>query len=74
MFLLALQVAVSTEMYNTAFSGLSDAEAVRQTGDLRPQIASIFLWLLLATLSHLPGALRSPLHAGRGCAVVRLGR
>lgn len=63
--LLVLQVAVSTEMYNTAFSGLSDAEAVRQTGDLRPQIASIVLWLMLATLSHLPGALRYPLHAGQ---------
>ena len=63
--LLVLQVAVSTEMYNTAFSGLSDADAVRQAGDLRPQVASIFLWLLLATLSHLPGALRRPLDAGQ---------
>ncbi len=58
--LLTMQVAVSMEMYNTAFSGLSDAEAVRQTGDLRPQIASILLWLTLALLSHLPGALRRP--------------
>ena len=63
--LLVLQVAVSTEMYNTAFSGLSDADAVRQTGDLRPQIVSIALWLMLAALSHLPGALRRPLDVGQ---------
>lgn len=63
--LLVLQIAVATEPYNTAFSGLSDAEAVRQTGDLRPQVASVILWLLLAILSHLPGALRQPLRAGQ---------
>ena len=53
-----MQIAVSTEGFNTAFTGLSDADAVRQTGDLRPQIVSVLIWLALITLSHLPGALR----------------
>ena len=56
--LLVLQGAVSTGMYGMVFSGLSGADAVWQTGDLRPQIAPVALWLMLAALSHLPGALR----------------
>lgn len=63
--MLVLQIAVAIEPYNTAFSGLSDADAVRQPDDFQPQVASIVLWLMLAILSHLPSALRHPLHAGQ---------
>lgn len=64
--LLVLQVAVSTEVYDTALSGLSDADAVRQTGDLRPKVTSIAFWLMLAALSHLPAVLH--VEVGLRCA------
>ena len=60
--ILFLQALVSVETFNPALSGLTQDEAVRQNGDLRPQIASLALWLLVILLSHVPRATRFPLH------------
>ncbi len=58
---LSLIILVSLESFNTAFSGLSDSDAVRQGSDLRPQIAAIALWLVLVSLSFIPTVASLPL-------------
>ena len=55
---LILAILVSIEIYNTAFSGLSEDDAVKQGADMRPQIAALMLWSLLILISFIPGAAR----------------
>lgn len=59
--LISLIILTSVESYNIAFLGITEAEAVRQGADLRPQIAAIVLWLLLISISFIPGVVRLPL-------------
>ena len=65
LFILALIIMVSMENFNIAFSALSEQDAVRQTADLRPQIAAVGLWSLIIALSMLPGAVQAPPQAGQ---------
>ncbi len=58
--ILALVILVSMENFNIAFSGLSEEEVVRQTADLRPQLAAVSLWSLVIVLSFLPHAVQAP--------------
>ena len=59
--LLSLIILISFESFNIAFSGLSESEAVRQSSDLRPQIAAMALWLMLMFLSFIPTVASLPL-------------
>jgi O-antigen ligase len=59
--LLSLIILVSFESFNSAFSGLSASDAVRQGSELRPQIAAMALWLLLMLLSFIPRVASLPL-------------
>jgi len=59
--LISLIILTSVESYNIAFLGITEAESVRQGADLRPQIAAIILWLLLISISFIPGVVRLPL-------------
>ncbi len=59
--LLSLIILISFESFNIAFSGISEADAVRQGSELRPQIAAITLWLVLMLLSFVPTVAPLPL-------------
>lgn len=59
--LLSLIILVSLDSFNAAFLGISDDDGARQGAELRPQIATIVLWLILVGVSFIPGVARLPL-------------
>jgi len=58
--LTCLAALVSVDTFNSQFSGVSDAVAVQQGGDIRPQIAALGLWMALTAISFIPGVAHSP--------------
>lgn len=58
--LTCLVAFVSIDTFNSELSGVSDALAVQQGGDIRPQIGALGLWMVLIAVSFIPGIAHSP--------------
>jgi len=72
--LICLIAFTSVDTFNTQLTGITDEQAIQQGGDIRWQVLTIGLWIVLAAVSFIPGmAVARPVRNGLVWPAVLLG-